>query len=481
MFRPSFTQAAGLALTLSLGALAGCTAGGAPVVGLSGGRPVAVARAGKAAAVAPVQRAEQAAPRDLGAVAAVSALLAPSSAAAVPRATDVGTALALDTSVQALLQDAELLAGNGLVGMDGGLLLSDASARLVGDGGLRYALLSGDDDDETLRKAREGWRGLTEAEREARKALHRKREERVLELTRSGLAQRIAAFALREAASDQATPDGGRIITTKLVAPGGEVVVIREVDAQGVPTRVTLRFTGQVDGAAIDATRVRTFLPDGSVQDEASTRIGTGGEARTLAWTRAVGADGAVTGSGTLKGQDGLAVALTASGNVTVEERVGADVGGLAVAVVRAAGRDEAEVTVRGQDGEERRGVFRATQDARDDDKDDDRDDGDNDADDQDELRPVASPGSKASPAPTSSNRPRSAGDDDDKDGDDDEKSAVVPSVPPTSPRPTSSGDVNDDDDERAGGPVAGQPSPTARPTAGSRDDDDDDDRGDDD
>jgi hypothetical protein len=406
---------------------------------------------------------------------------------------DVGTALALDTSVQALLQDAELLAGNGLVGMDGGLLLSDGSARLVGDGGLRYALLSGDDDDDTLRKAREGWRGLSEAEREARKALHLKREGRVLELARSGLAQRSAAFALREAATDEANSDGGRTLTTKLVAPGGEVVVTREVDAQGVPTRVTLRFTGQLDGTAIDATRVRTFLPDGSVQDEASTRIGTGVEARTLAWTKAIGVDGTVTGSGTLKGKDGLAVALTASGNVTVEERVGADVGGLAVAVVRATGRDEAQVTVRGQDGEERRGAFRATQDARDDDKDDDKD----------EIQPVASPGSQASPAPSSSDRPRSAGDDEDKgedddeksedddeksedddekSEDDDEKSAVVPSVPPTSPRPTSPGDVNDDDDdERAGGPVAGQPSPTTRPTAGSRDDDDDDDDRDDD
>ncbi|MEB3328507.1 MAG: hypothetical protein VKQ33_04680 [Candidatus Sericytochromatia bacterium] len=414
----------------------------------------------------------------------MAALLAPVSrggevpAVATQGSVEVGTALALDTSVQALLSDAELLVGNGLVGLDGGLLLSDGGARLVSDGGLRYVVLGADDEpaaEEAVRVAREGWRGLSEADREARKALHRQREERVLELAREGLQRRRGAFRQVGAAAEAAASDGGKVAFVTLAAPGGEVVVTREVDAGGTPVRVAQRFVGQLEGVAVEATRSRTFRPDGSVQVEASTLLGVGAEARTLSWRKTVSAEGEVTGAGSVRGTDGQAIALAVSGAVTGDERVEADVEGIEVAVVRGAGRDEAEVRVRGRDGKEQRGKFRATLDDRDDDA-------------EEEVAGKERAGSEDGAGAEPGDGSDAGAGDDDKDGADDDDGADDQAGRDAQAADDDVADADrGDGDSRDGGwsgatkprpdeSPAGQPSPSSAPDG--RDDDDDDGKG---
>ncbi|MEB3220727.1 MAG: hypothetical protein VKS61_01480 [Candidatus Sericytochromatia bacterium] len=437
-----------LACALALSVLTGC----APAATQAGRGAVPPLSRGSAAPAAPAQPArpgEPAAQPAKPAAAAVAALLAPAAGVAAPSAVaGVGTALALDTTVQALLADAEVLAGNGLIGLDASGLIGPDASGLLGDGGLRYALLSDQDDDDERQKAKDGWRGLSKEEREARKAVHRKREERVLEAARAALAKRRGAFKQVGTATEATAADGARITTTKLAVAGGEVTVTREVDEAGMPVRLAQRFVGQLEGVAVEATRTRTLRPDGSVLIEASAQLGTGAEARTVAWTKTVTAEGGVSGVGKLKGADGREVALTVSGDVTAEEQIGASVEGVEVAVVRAAGRDDAEVRVRDKDGKEKRGAFRASVEDRDDDKDDDKDD------DHDDHHHGASPapgGDKAGPA-ASGTVPVNRDDDDDKDDDDkddDDRPATASPSPSPSQSPDASRDDDRDDDDR--------------------------------
>ncbi|MEB3328506.1 MAG: hypothetical protein VKQ33_04675 [Candidatus Sericytochromatia bacterium] len=302
----------------------------------------------------------------------------------VAQVRQVGTELALSSSVEGLLVEAEWLAGNGLIGLDAsgligldasglvgldangligldasGLIGLDASgligldaSGLVGDGTLRYRLATLEEASPPGVDVRAAWAVLAPELRAQRLKAHVQREARVFEAIKAGLAGRVAAFSRPEEPAIETLADGGRRITSTLVVEDGEITVVRETDAAGIPLRLVQRFQGVLDGQRVEAERVRSILADGSAEVGAETVLGEGDARARVTVAKQVGPDGTVTGAGEIASAGGLTVAFNAGGNVTGFERTEARVHGLAVGIQRLAGRSEASVSVEGGQGQ---------------------------------------------------------------------------------------------------------------------------------
>ncbi|MEB3220726.1 MAG: hypothetical protein VKS61_01475 [Candidatus Sericytochromatia bacterium] len=275
---------------------------------------------------------------------------------------EVGADMALGEAVELLLQDAEVLAGNRLVGNGGGALIgfgaanvvSKGGGQLISDGGVRlgpgrdpYALLADDDVPPSVEALRQTWQALSAADRGRSLEAHRKREARVLEAAREALAARAGGYKRKDDVRVTKASGGGEIARQTIESPLGPVLVERVEDAEGLTLMLRQTFRGTIDGTAVEAERTRHLLPDGTARVDALTTLGGAQGARKLRWVKKVAPDGTVTGRGT-RTADGAVVELQASGNVAEAEQATARVEDVDLTVERSAGRNEAKVAVAG-------------------------------------------------------------------------------------------------------------------------------------
>jgi hypothetical protein len=273
---------------------------------------------------------------------------------------EVGSDLAFGEAVDLLLQDAEWVAGHGLLADSGasipvagvGALVSQGGAQLISDAGVRLAagtarfMLASEDAPLTDAALVDAWRALPAAERTRNLDLHRQREARAFSSAREAFASRTVAY---EAAGDfvaTRTPEGLQLTRRTVGTPHGPVVVERVEDAEGLTIRLRQAFKGALAETAVDAERTRHVLPDGTLRVDARTTLGQPGAARKLTWRKRVAADGRSSGNGERSVPSGGSVALAAEGNVAAVERLVAAVDGVELSLERVAGRSQATVSV---------------------------------------------------------------------------------------------------------------------------------------
>jgi hypothetical protein len=278
---------------------------------------------------------------------------------------EVGSDLAVGEAVNLLLQDAEWVAGHGLIASSGasilaaggGALVSQGGAHLISDAGVRLTAgaarftLASEDAPPTDAALVDAWRALPAAERRRKLDVHVQREARALESAREAIASRAGAYRAAADLVATRTPEGLQLTRQTIETPHGPVVVERVEDVEGVTIRLRQAFRGVLGELVVDAERTRHVLPDGTLRVEARTSLGQPGAARKLTWRKRVAADGRISGNGERSVPSGWSVALAAEGNVAAVERLAVKVDDAELSLERGAGRSQAKVSVAGGKG----------------------------------------------------------------------------------------------------------------------------------
>ncbi|MEB3195968.1 MAG: hypothetical protein VKP62_02085, partial [Candidatus Sericytochromatia bacterium] len=277
--------------------------------------------------------------------------------------------LALQLKVDSLLQDAEVLSGSNLIGMDSSTLIGMDAANLIGldsstligmdganltrsdavpfvRGGFRLQATT-TNSDRSSAGARAAYAKLSPEGRSEARRKHANREAQLLEKLKPGLRERMGAYQAVEKAVVTTHPAGGSSFVRTFTVANGRITVSRDSDDQGTVLQITQRFEGTVDGLAIQAERSRVLLTDGRVALTSNTTIhAPDGTSERVEWDKTVESDGTLTGEGRVVQAGGRDTSLATSGNVLASETVTSEGDDGRVQVTHAAGDAKAQLTL---------------------------------------------------------------------------------------------------------------------------------------
>lgn len=198
-----------------------------------------------------------------------------------------------------------------------------------------------DEHDKAERAAEDTWKRLPEAERQAIKAKVEGHEAKLRAKLQAKLAKKEKAFQRKAADQVQKDADGSQAVTSAfaVATPQGQrdVTVTRSLAPDGTVLQTREKLAGTGNGVTFSCDRSRTVNPDGSVSLVSDATITLDGQTRTIHWEKTIGADGTLSGAGTIKRADGTSLTLKASGTEEGTESVAAVDGAAGVQLTLAA------------------------------------------------------------------------------------------------------------------------------------------------
>lgn len=235
--------------------------------------------------------------------------------------------------------------------------------------------------------AKAAWKKLSKAERKLLEQAFEDREAKLVAKLAKKLAKKAKAFQQAGAESVVAAADGGKDVNVTYTITDADgsrtVTVTRSFDADGTLIQATQTLNGTIKGVAIASKRSRTLNPDGSISILSETKLTVDGKVQEVRWEKTIGADGALTATGTITQADGSTVSLNASGTEGGAETIAATDASAGVSLKLEADAASGTATASVEAGADGTATFEL--DADEDDEDEDEDEAEEEDDDEDE------------------------------------------------------------------------------------------------
>lgn len=235
--------------------------------------------------------------------------------------------------------------------------------------------------------AKAAWKKLSKAERKLLEQAFEDREAKLVAKLSKKLAKKAKAFQQTGAENVVTAADGGKDVNVTYTITDADgsrtVTVTRSFDADGSLIQATQTLDGTVKGVAIASKRSRTLNPDGSLSILSETKLTVDGKVQEVRWEKTIGADGALTATGTITQADGSTVSLNATGTEGGAETIAATDASAGVSLKLEADAASGTATASVEAGADGTATFEL--DADDDDEEEDEEDEEEEEDEEDD------------------------------------------------------------------------------------------------